>query len=136
MARPKKTPELAVDNAPATEGHNSTGLINEPLLQIFTDWEALELQKKEITKAQNQLKAKAKTEHNIPKMNFAQEIRLRKMDSEVRAHFEATQKDLQVAIGYQMALDIAIPKAEEVPAEGKSYKKESPEEAAERLAAE
>lgn len=120
----------------AAEGHNAKGAINEPLKQLFTDFEALEEQKKQISTAQSQIKARAKTEHNIPKTVFSAEIRLRKMDADVRAHFENNLKDLQNAIGYQMALDLAANSNEEQPeeTEGKSYKPD-PEESAKKLAA-
>lgn len=88
------------------KGHNS-GQINDALVQIFTDYEALEANKKEISKAQRDLRARAKSEFNVQTNVFSDQIRKRKMDADVRAQFEHGVKDLEDMIGYQMSFDLA-----------------------------
>jgi uncharacterized protein (UPF0335 family) len=84
------------------EGHNSG--INAPLVKMFEEYERLDANKKEITKAQSDIRARAKDEHGVAKKNFTHEIALRKLDSAVRVEFEQGQKDLQEMIGYQFNL--------------------------------
>ncbi len=64
---------------PKKEGHNSQ-LMNERVQEIFDEFMKLEEDKKEITKHQRELKAKAKLEYGILSDVFAHEIRLKKKE--------------------------------------------------------
>lgn len=101
--KPKKEPK---EHKPQI-GHNSGAQVNKPLVKIFEKYEALENNKKEINKAQRDLKAAAKSEHNVQTKNFTAEVALRKLDQDVRVQFEQGQKDLQSQLGYQFALGLA-----------------------------
>lgn len=85
-------------------GHNSG--VNTPLVTLFDEYERLDANKKEITKAQSDIRARAKDEHGVAKKNFTHEIALRKLDAAVRVEFEQGQKDLQDMLGYQFSLEI------------------------------
>lgn len=100
--KPKKEPK---EHKPQM-GHNSGAHVNKPLVKIFEKYESLENNKKEINKAQRDLKAAAKSEHNVQTKNFTAEIALRKLDQDVRVQFEQGQKDLQSQLGYQFALGL------------------------------
>jgi uncharacterized protein (UPF0335 family) len=106
----KPNVKLAKDNQPKI-GHNS-GQFNAPLAKLFTDYERLEANKKEIGKAQRDIRAKAKEEFGIQIKNFSQEIAMRKLDPDVRIQFEQGVQDLKGMLGYQFAFNIASPKKE------------------------
>lgn len=102
-----KKPEAIkkVAGAAPQAGHNS-GTVNKPLIAIFEEYELLEENKKQISKAQADLKAKAKEEHSVQKTNFMDEVKMRKLDAAVRAQFEQSRADLKVMLGYQFALNL------------------------------
>ena len=88
----------------ATMGDNSE--INQPLLDIVEEHELLEEQKRQIGKQQRELKAKAKTEHNIAAKVFTAVINLRKLAPDARVQFEHGVAEMNAAIGYQFSLDL------------------------------
>lgn len=85
-------------------GHNSQ--INQALVDILD--ESLELDDKirHLNKAKRDLRNKAKTEHGVLAGVFTHEIRLRKMDRDVRVQFESGIADLKIMTGYQIAMDL------------------------------
>lgn len=84
-------------------GHNGG---TDALQQIFTDYAHLEENKKQLSKAQRDLRAKAKQEFNIASSVFAHEVRLQKMDSDVRIQFEEGHAGLKEQLGIQFTLGI------------------------------
>lgn len=85
-------------------GHNSGQKI--PALIKLVD-ELLDIgdKKKSLGKAERDLRNKAKTEFGILPGPLAHELRLRKMDEDVRVQFESNHGDLKTALGYQPSLD-------------------------------
>lgn len=102
-------------------GHNSG--VNAPLVKLFQEYERLEANKKEITKAQSDIRARAKDEHGVAKKNFTHEVALRKLDEAVRVEFEQGQKDLQNMLGYQFSLSLLKEQAED---ENNEYDESAP----------
>lgn len=92
-------------------GHN--GQINKPLAQIFANYASMDEDKKQISKAQRDLRAKAKEEHGIDKGVFAHEVRMMKMDKDKRVMFEQGHADLKNMLGYQFALKLNAEDSEE-----------------------
>ncbi len=86
-------------------GHNS-GEIDAPLQAIFDEYKRLEADKKVIAKAQAELKARAKEMHNVPKENFAHEIKMQKLELARRVNFESCATDLKSRLGIQLTLDL------------------------------
>lgn len=114
----KLTPVSLTPAAPAAPvGHNSgNGEVVQGLVDVINEILTLDEKKKEISKAQRDLRNKAKTEFGIMAGPLAHEIRLRKMDRDVRIQFESSHHDLKVMTGYQLALDLkdgTIPRTEE-----------------------
>lgn len=99
-------PKLIPANlTPAPAGHNSGEAI--PALRgIIDEILAFAEQKKNIAKAERDLRNRAKTEFNVLSSVLAHEIRLRKMDNDVRIQFESGHHDLKVMTGYQQELDL------------------------------
>lgn len=87
-------------------GHNS-GKVNKPLVQLFEDFAHLDEQKKEISKAQRDIRSRAKEEFGVQSSVFNHEVKLRKMDTDMRVQFETGHKDLKDSLGYQFALELA-----------------------------
>jgi len=100
----EKAPKEKKAKAPK-EGHNSG--VNAPLVGIFDEFMDLEEKKKELAKAQRDLHARAKTEFDVQSAVFSHEIRLRKLDRDVRIQFESGHYDLKDMLGYQASLDLA-----------------------------
>jgi len=113
---------------PAGKGHNS-GKVNEALKEIFVSYAKLDEDKKAISKAQRDLRAQAKEEHNVSAANFSHEVKLQKLDNDQRVMFETGARDLKGMLGIQLALDLGNGDEEEDDLEG-----DDPEEAARRAA--
>lgn len=110
----KKPPKEKKKSAPlAAAGHNSAGHVNKPLLKLFDEFEKMNSNKKQITKAQADIKAKAKEQFGIQKDVFDHEIRMRKKESAARIQFEQGHNDLKGQLGYQFALELAKPQDED-----------------------
>lgn len=63
---------------------------------------------KELGKAKRDLRNKMKTEYGVLGFNLNEEIRMRKLDRDVRIQYEAGRVDLQTMLGYQASLDLAV----------------------------
>lgn len=85
-------------------GHNSGQVIPE-LQKIVTEILASSERMKNEAKVQRDLRNRAKSEFGVLSGPLAHEIRLRKMDKDVRVQFESSHTDLKVALGYQPSLD-------------------------------
>lgn len=85
-------------------GHNSE--VIPGLVSCVDEFLSLDEQKKAIAKAQRDIRNKVKSEYNVLSSVFAHEIRLRKLDKDVRVQFESSHADLKVALGYQHELDL------------------------------
>lgn len=89
---------------PAGIGHNSGAVIPE-LVTIIDEILASSARQKAEAKLQRDLRNRAKSEFGVLSGPLAHEIRLRKMDSDVRVQFESGHNDLKAALGYQPELD-------------------------------
>lgn len=88
----------------AKPGDNSG--VNPQLQQIYVDALDIWNRGKELNKAMRDLRNKAKTEFGVLSSVFAHELRLRKMDPDVRIQFESGHVDLKNMLGYQASLDL------------------------------
>lgn len=104
------------------------GRINKALVKIFEQDDKMDEDKKQINKAQRDLRAKAKEEHGIDKAVYMHEKKLRKMDNDRRIMFETGCADLKDALGYQFSLTLADPSEQD------DSEARDPEEAAEAAA--
>lgn len=108
---PKKSAVLkdvkSDDDAPEGNraGHNSG--VNPQLQELVQEIIELDEKKKELAKAQRDLRNRAKTEFGVLSTVLAHEIKLRKMDQDVRIQFESGHHDLKEMLGYQASLDLA-----------------------------
>lgn len=100
-------PKLVDKNLKPGIGHNSNGQVIPGVVKKVDELIALNERKKEIGKAERDIRNSLKTEFGILSGPLAHEIRLRKMDSDVRVQFESAHKDLKIALGYQPELDFA-----------------------------
>jgi len=91
-------------SAPAA-GHNSG--VNPRMQDIVQ--EILDNNKRvaELNKANRELRNEAKTSFGVLAGPLSHEIRLRKMDDDVRIQFESGHHDLKDMLGYQASLDLA-----------------------------
>lgn len=104
-ASKKEAAKTDQDNAPvAGIGHNGEKV---PELMAKME-EALDIKKqiKALSDALGDISAFVKDRYNIPKKNWNYELQMRKLDKNVRIQFEATQVDLKIMLGYQLALDL------------------------------
>lgn len=104
---------VAVTSAPV--GHNS-GQEVPGLVALMGETLSIDEQIKELNKAKRDIRNQAKTEFGVLAANWAHEIRLRKMDRDVRIQFEAGAHDLKQMLGYQIALDLqphTVPRTED-----------------------
>lgn len=112
----KLGPKLVPNSlAPAAPGHNS-GDGNPALKGIIDEILASDVRVKNEGRVKRDLRNRAKTEFGITSAVLAHEIRLRKMDSDVRIQFESSHHDLKNMLGYQIALDLqatTVPRTEE-----------------------
>lgn len=94
----------AKPSAPAA-GHNSG---KNPRMVAIVE-EILENNRRvaELNKANRDLRNEAKTSFGVLAGPLSHEIRLRKMDDDVRIQFESGHHDLKDMLGYQASLDLA-----------------------------
>jgi len=111
--KPKKTgPKLVTADLKGI-GHNSNnGEVIPGLVKIVDELLHLNAQKAQIGKAERDLRNRAKSEFGILSGPLAHEMRLRKMDTDVREQFESAHRDLKVALGYQTEMEF-LRKSEE-----------------------
>jgi uncharacterized protein (UPF0335 family) len=122
----EEAPETEANDEVAGPGHNIVkGEYNEALVEMFEEHEALNENKKELSKAQRELRSKAKEQFGVSSAVFNHLIKLRKMDTSVRVDFENSVEDTKVMLGYQASLDLEDPNEDHG---------DDPEEAANRLA--
>jgi uncharacterized protein (UPF0335 family) len=88
----------APQNGLSKLGHNSS-----TVKALVTEYETLEQRKKEIGKAQREIKAKLK-EQNIPTMPLNQILRERKMEDDVRFNFLQDCHIIRDTLGMQATL--------------------------------
>jgi hypothetical protein len=85
-------------------GHNSGQVIPE-LVNLVDELLASAARQKREGQLQRDLRNRAKTEFGVLSGPLSHEIRLRKMDKDVRVQFESGHGDLKQALGYQPELD-------------------------------
>ncbi len=100
----KKNPKVTKLKPAAGNGHN--GAVNKPLQKLFASYSDMEKDKKQISKAQRDLRAKAKEEHNVDKEVFMHEIKMQKKAPDARVMFEQGHADLKNSLGYQHVLPL------------------------------
>lgn len=98
-----KKPAL-VANTLSRAGHNS-GAIPE-LVALLDEFLALDEKIKALGKAKRDIRNKVKGEYSVLSFNWNEEIRMRKLQSDVRIQYESGRKDLQNMLGYQASLDL------------------------------
>ena len=109
IVKAAKKPQEAI-----AAGHNSG--TNPQLVEIFTLDAEYQDKIKELNKARRDLRNRAKTEFNVLSSVYQHQVKLRKMDRDVRIQFESGTHDLQNMLGYQASLDLApgtVPRTEE-----------------------
>lgn len=97
-------PRLVGKDVRPSIGHNSGQVIPE-LVKLVGELLAIGEQKKALGKAERDLRNKAKVEFGVLSGPLAHEMRLRKMDGDVRVQFESSHADLKRSLGYQPELD-------------------------------
>lgn len=85
-------------------GHNSGQVIPE-LVNLVDELLASAARQKREGQLQRDLRNRAKSEFGVLSGPLSHEIRLRKMDKDVRVQFESGHVDLKGALGYQPELD-------------------------------
>jgi hypothetical protein len=80
---------------------------------MFAEYRRIEDNKKELSKAQRDIVARARTEFNVSSAVFKHETRLQKMDEDVRAGFEHGHADLKGMLGIQLVLALDAPLGED-----------------------
>lgn len=85
-------------------GHNSGQVIPE-LVNLVDELLASSERQKREGQLQRDLRNRAKSEFGVLSGPLSHEIRLRKMDKDVRVQFESGHGDLKQALGYQPELD-------------------------------
>lgn len=99
-------PKLAAEAlTPAGAGHNSGEAI-PALIGIVDEILASAERVKEEGKLTRDLRNRAKSEFGVLSSVLAHEIRLRKMDKDVRIQFESGHHDFKGMLGYQASLDL------------------------------
>lgn len=99
----KKEPKKKAAEVPAA-GHNSGK--NPRMIEIVDEILANNERVIELNKANRDLRNEAKTSFGVLAGPLAHEIRLRKMDDDVRVQFESGHHDLKEMLGYQESLDL------------------------------
>lgn len=103
-AKTEKKPK-AKAAAKAGEGHNSGA--NPRMIAIVDEILGNGEKIKALNKANRDLRNEAKTSFGVLSGPLAHEIKLRKMDADVRIQFESGHHDLKDMLGYQASLDLA-----------------------------
>lgn len=85
-------------------GHNSGGKVIPQLRAMVDETLHLDEQIKALNKAKRDVRNRAKTEFGVLSSTWAHEMRLRKLDPDVRVQFESSHDDLKIALGYQPEL--------------------------------
>lgn len=112
--KPKKDKPALVANSLSRAGHNS-GAIPE-LVKLKEEFLALDEKIKALGKAKRDIRNKVKQEYSVLSFNWNEEIRMAKLQNDVRIQYESGRKDLQNMLGYQASLDLApgtTPRTEE-----------------------
>lgn len=103
--KPKKDrPKLEPTKIKHGIGHNSGQIIPE-LVNLVDELLASSERQKREGQLQRDLRNRAKSEFGVLSGPLSHEIRLRKMDKDVRVQFESGHGDLKQALGYQPELD-------------------------------
>lgn len=89
----------------AGKGHNSGEKI-PALVELMDEDIALDLKKKEIGKAQRDIRNRAKNEFGVLAWNWNHEKQMRKVDKDVRIQRESGSVDLKNMLGFQIELDL------------------------------
>lgn len=103
-AAKKKPKSTRSKKAKTSAGHNSG--MNPELVADIEDVELLEENKKQLAKEIRDKKAAIKERHGVSTVVLNEELKRRKLDSDVRANYEMGLADLQKATGYQLALKL------------------------------
>lgn len=100
----KNRPKLEPSKIKHGIGHNSGQVIPE-LVNLVDELLASSERQKREGQLQRDLRNRAKSEFGVLSGPLSHEIRLRKMDKDVRVQFESGHGDLKQALGYQPELD-------------------------------
>lgn len=113
MGKAAKKPVKEQEELPSA-GDNS-GVV-PGMIEIVDEILSLDEKIKELNKAKRDLRNKAKNEFGVLSFNLNEEIRMRKLDKDVRIQYESGRVDLQAMLGYQASLDLlpgSTPRTEE-----------------------
>lgn len=133
--KPKKErPKLEPAKIKHGIGHNSGQVIPE-LVKLVDELLASGERQKHEGQLQRDLRNRAKSEFGVLSGPLSHEIRLRKMDKDVRVQFESSHQDLKGALGYQPELDFqgGVPTKASVKAQPSEAKLASKDPAPERF---
>ncbi len=124
-----------IKNVRAKLGHNS-GEVVPGLVNLVDEIMSISDRKKALAKAERDCRNRAKTEFGVLAGVLAHEIRLRKMDKDVRVQFESNHQDVKTMLGYQAELDFVggtptKASLKQQPTEAELQSKQEPEPAAE-----
>lgn len=97
-------PKVVASTIKPGMGHNRGQIVPE-VKKIVEEILASATRQKAEGKIQRELRNKAKTEFGVLSGALSHEIRLRKMDPDVRVQFESSHQDLKQMLGYQPQLD-------------------------------
>lgn len=92
-------------NERVSKEHNEQPAVNPELQLLFTNYHKLEADNKAINESKREIRNIAKEKHGVLKSVFAHEIRMQKLDPDVRQQFEIACKDIKVAIGIEDLLN-------------------------------
>lgn len=105
----KATPEKAKKAAPSTPQSLVALGKNPAFIKIMEEHELYDENKKQLSKAQRDLRAKAKEEMGVSSKVFMLQVAMRKLDPDVRKQVEQGIMDTNVMLGYQFALALVTP---------------------------
>ncbi len=90
-------------NERVNKDHNASPVENPELQKLWSQFKKLDEDAKAIARTKRELKVEAKTKHGFESAVFDEEYRKQKLEPDVRASREASQKDLQAALGYDLS---------------------------------
>ena len=85
-------------------GHNS-GQVIPGLVKIVDELLAIHQKKQDLGVAERTLRNRAKSEFGVLSSSLAHEMRLQKMDRDVRDQFEQSHRDIKIALGVQTEME-------------------------------
>lgn len=105
----KATPEKAKKTVPTTLQSLVALGKNPAFIELMEKHELIDENKKQCTKAQGDIRARAKEEMCVSSKVFMLQVAMRKLDPDVRKQVEQGIMDTNVMLGYQFALALVTP---------------------------